>query len=280
MLIRMVSFFIVGIVIGTTFPNIGYSAESVQNRFSVFFGLNSFLCLLSIGTMPSLMAERDVVRFERSNGAYRVEAFVIAQLLASIPWIFILSVLPSMTSYWIIGFQIDAGKFFEFLCTLFFMILAAESLTLVMVLIAPVFVVGVALALSVYGYFMQVEGFLIPPNKLPTFWRYLGYYISFLSYVYSSWSKNEFIGLTINSFIYCEGVSFRPGQDPLNPVCFPPTTGCNGQSSGEQVLMYYGFTEWSKWWDVGIIALFALGFRTIYYLLLKLVYRPKKHARG
>mmetsp|Transcript_14302 Transcript_14302/g.23624 ORF Transcript_14302/g.23624 Transcript_14302/m.23624 type:complete len:813 (-) Transcript_14302:454-2892(-) len=261
MLIRCVSFGIVGIVLGTSFLQSPNDQQGVNNRMSVFFGVSSFLTLLAIGVMPSLIAERDVVKFERSNGAYRVEAFVMSQLLASLPWLILMAVISSVTLYWIVGLNPTAPNFFTFMFVMLGLLITAESIVLIVILISPFFIIAVSLYMNVSGYFFMQMGFLIPPNQMQVFWLYVGYYVSASTYAYNAWLKNEFLNRIWDTAYYCQLLS-------------PPGTPCV-TSTGIEILSSMGIPGWSLWIDVLILYLQALAYRVIYYVLLKIPFAPK-----
>jgi hypothetical protein len=94
------------------------------------------------------------------------------------PLVFI-SILFSSIAYWLSNCRPTAEAFFVWIMWLFLDLVAAESLVVLMSSIFPNFVVSLALTAFANGLWMSVGGFLVPPNMLNVFWRYLFHYIDY-----------------------------------------------------------------------------------------------------
>lgn len=143
---------------------------------------------------------------------------------------------------------------------LFLDLLAAESLVVLMSSLFPNFVVSLALTAFANGLWMSVNGFMVPPQILNVFWRYVFHYIDYQSYVFQGMMVNEFEDRSYSCGAGCNCMY----QTELAPQC---------RVAGTAVLDQYGFKtgRTGKWVGIliGIIVVYrALG-------LLVLVVRKK-----
>jgi hypothetical protein len=91
----------------------------------------------------------------------------------------LISVLFSVIAYWLSNFRPTAVAFFTWIMWLFLDLVAAESLVVLVSSIFPNFVVSLALTAFANGLWMSVGGFLVQPNILNVFWRYVFHYIDY-----------------------------------------------------------------------------------------------------
>jgi ABC-type multidrug transport system permease subunit len=71
------------------------------------------------------------------NGLYSPAAFLLANFLIGLPFLFLIDVVYSVISYWLCGFQPTAEAFFTWIMWLFLDLIAAESLVVLVTSILP-----------------------------------------------------------------------------------------------------------------------------------------------
>ena len=98
----------------------------------------------------------------------------------------------SIVAYWLSNFRPSAEAFFTWVMWLFLDLIAAESLVVLISSLIPIFVVALAGTAFVNGLWMCTGGFLVPPQTLNPFWRYVFHYIDYQSYVFQGMMVNEF----------------------------------------------------------------------------------------
>ena len=110
---------------------------------------------------------------------------------------------------------------------------------------------------------MCTGGFLVPPQQLNVFWRYVFHYIDYQSYVFQGMMTNEFGHRDYS----CPNT---PGTDVCS--CSYTATKVDGQCmiSGVAVLDSYGYKtgETGKW--VGFLIIIVVGYRLLGWLVLHL----------
>ncbi|KAK7252301.1 hypothetical protein RIF29_36147 [Crotalaria pallida] len=197
--LRLGGFITVAIAMGTIFYDISSSNISIQGRGSLLTFFMSFLTFMTLvaGFSP-LLEEMKVFERERSNGHYGVTAFLIGNILSSVPYMLMISVIPGGIAYYLCGLHKGLEPFTYFTCLLFAIGIWVESLMLVVGSISPDYITGMFIAGGIEGVMILVGGFYRLPNDLPKpLWKYPMYYISFLKYAFQGSFKNEFDGLTL-----------------------------------------------------------------------------------
>jgi ABC-type multidrug transport system permease subunit len=82
---------------------------------------------MSVAGIPAFLEERQVFVRERMNGLYGPGAYVLANSIVTLPYLFFCVLLFSVICYWSIGLNPGAEQFFRFLAVLFLAVYAAES---------------------------------------------------------------------------------------------------------------------------------------------------------
>lgn len=98
----------------------------------------------------------------------------------------------SSISYWLTNFQPTAQAFFTWVLWVFLDLLAAESLVVLLSSLFPSFVIALALIAFANGLWMCVNGFMVPPDELNVFYKYVFHYWDYQKYVFENMMVNEF----------------------------------------------------------------------------------------
>jgi len=108
-----------------------------------------------------------------------------------------------------------ADAFMNYFAILFFNLVAAEALVVLISSIIPIFVVALALTAFANGLWMSVGGFLVTPTALNVFWKYTFYQIDYQRYAFSALVINQMSGsiYTCGTSCECQFVT------SLAPVC-------------------------------------------------------------
>lgn len=132
---------------------------------------------MSVSGIPAFLEERNVFVRERANGLYQPGAYLLANTIVSIPFLFICTLIYTLIAYWAIGLHPGGAQFFKFLVYLFLGVFAAESQSLLLAAAVPIFVAALALASFANGLWMVVQGYFIRATSLPRFWYYTFHFI-------------------------------------------------------------------------------------------------------
>ena len=134
---------------------------------------------MAVAYVPSFLEDLSTFQKERANGLYGPTSFMVSNFLIGLPYLFLIDVLFSVISYWLINLRPTATAFFTWLLWLFLDLLAAESLVVLVSAVFPNFVISLALTAFANGLWMSVGGFLVTPSILNVFWRYVFHYIDY-----------------------------------------------------------------------------------------------------
>lgn len=139
---------------------------------------------------------------------------------------------------------------------LFFDLLAAEAIVVLVVSIIPNFVIGLIVVATLNVLWITTAGAMVSPDKLNAFYKYGFYYWNFQNYVFQGMIVSQFDGETYGcgSGCYCK-------YEPM------PTSQCH--IAGETVLNQFGYKTGDQKQNIGIVILIILGHRLASWAVLK-----------
>ncbi|CAF1270390.1 unnamed protein product [Rotaria sordida] len=193
----LVQTIIMAILIGTVYLRIGNTQKSIVRREPALF-----FCAVNQGIFGALMVinsfpvERALTLRERASGTYYASAYFMAKIIAETLIQIPVPIIFSCALYFLIGFQLTAGKFFLFTFFMLLCSLAATSLALLISAICKTTDMSVTvlpLALEVSRLF---GGFFLAPSRLPKYFAWLDA-LSYVKYTFVGLALNELQGLTL-----------------------------------------------------------------------------------
>ncbi|GAA6011592.1 hypothetical protein JCM11491_004698 [Sporobolomyces phaffii] len=258
--IRLAMYCGMGLLLATIWIHLGYSADKINDRLSVSFFAVAFLGFMSVAGIPSFLEERSVFVRERRNGLYGSGVYVLAQSMVSIPFLFLCSLVFALIIYWSIGMNPGATHFFRFLVYLFLALYTAESQSLLVAAIFPLFVAALAIASFANGLWMCNMGYFIRTTSLPRFWFYLVHWIDYQTYSFNLLVKNDFAGRVLECPIVA-GACSCPIPSSLTPA--------QCALAGDDVVRNLNISG-SEGMSVGLLILICVVFRVLFYVGLRL----------
>ncbi|PGH11181.1 hypothetical protein AJ79_05023 [Helicocarpus griseus UAMH5409] len=247
--VRIIMYLGLAILVGTVWLRLGSGQENIQPFITALFFSSAFMSFMAVAYVPAFLEDRATFIKERANGLYGPLSFVISNFIIGIPFLFFITILFALVSFWLVNYQNTATGFFTFVMWLFLDLLAAESLVVLVSSIFPNFVIALALTAFANGLWMCVGGFMVSPTVLNVFWRYVFHYIDYQAYVFQGMMVNEFATRT---FDCAEGCQCMYASE-LAPQC---------KIAGTGVLHEFGYAtgRTGKWAGilVGIIAVYRL----------------------
>ena len=97
----------------------------------------------------------------------------------------LISVIFTMITYWLTGFRNSADAVFTFIMWLFFDLVAAESMVVLLSSLLPNGVIALVFVAFANGLWMAVNGFLVPMTVLNVFYKYVLHYIDYQAVVFT-----------------------------------------------------------------------------------------------
>lgn len=148
---------------------------------------------MSVAGIAGFLEERLLFIREYSNGSYSVISYVLANTIVMIPFIFVITFFFTIILYPSAGLNDDPKRATIFGIFMFVLLLVAESMTLFISSVLPIFVAALAITSFMNGFFMILEGFFIRYDNLPKFWIW-GHYWAYHKYGFEGMSRNDFDG--------------------------------------------------------------------------------------
>ncbi|OCK75191.1 putative ATP-binding cassette transporter [Lepidopterella palustris CBS 459.81] len=255
--IRVIMYLGLAILMGTVFLRLKSNQEYIQPFInSIFFG-SAFISFMAVAYVPAFLEDRATFAKERANGLVGPFAFVISNFIIGLPFLFLISALFSLVTYFLSNFRMNGNAFFMYTMWLFLDLLAAESLVVLVSAIFPVFVVSLAVTAFANGLWMCVDGFLVPMNILNPFWKYVFHYIDYQSYVFQGMMVNQFKASTYT----CD--STGSGYH----CSYPSDLNSEGKIDGKDVLSAFSISPGKENEWIGIMLAIIAVYRVFGYVV-------------
>ena len=258
--IRIAMYLGLAIMMGTVWLRLSPDQNNINSFTNAIFFGGAFMSFMAVAYIPAFLEDRSLFIKERYNGLYGPTSFMIANFIIGIPYLFLIAVLFSVIAYWLGNFQPTAEAFWTWVMWLFLDLLAAESLVVLISSLAPIFVIALAATAFANGLWMSVNGFMVQPETLNVFWRYVFHYIDYQAYVFRGMMVNEFGKRSYSCGSDCRCMY----SSELEDVC---------KIDGRAVLATYGYKTGDTGKYVGIMMGIIAGYRVLGWLVLYL----KKH---
>ncbi|KAG5665211.1 hypothetical protein KAF25_009336 [Fusarium avenaceum] len=255
--IRLAMYLGLAIMMGTVWVRLDPAQESIQPFINAIFFGSAFMSFMAVAYVPAFIEDRLQYVKEHHNGLYGATELIVSNFLIGIPYLFIISVLFSVISYWLSNFQPTAKAFFTWVMWLFLDLLAAESLVVLMTSMFPSFVISLALVAFANGLWMSVGGFMVPPTILNVFYKYVFHYWDYQKYVFEGMMVNEFSDRVYSCGEGCNCMY----KSSLADQC---------KIDGHAVLEQYGYSTGHMGRNVGIMVSIIAGYRLAAWVVLKL----------
>ena len=255
--------FIIAIVLGTLYLNLGKTSASAFSKGGLLFIALLFNAFQAFSELAGTMLGRAIVNKHKAYAFHRPSALWIGQILVDQAFAAVEIMMFSIIVYFMTGLVRDAGAFFTFYLlilsgniamTLFFRIIGCLS---------PDFDYAIKFAVVVITLFVTTSGYIIQYQSEKVWLRWI-YWVNVLGLIFSSLMQNEFQRIDMT----CTSDSLIPAgpeyTDINHQVCTlagskSGTTFVRGPDYIAQGFSYYPGDLWRNWGIVvGIIILFLI----------------------
>lgn len=256
---RIVMYLGLSIMMGTVWLRLSTSQSNIQLFINAIFFSGAFMSFMSVAYIPSFIEDLKNYEKDSKNGVYGPLEFMLSNFLIGMPYLFLITILFSVFSYFMINFKLSATSFWYYVLWLFLDLLAAESMTVLISTILPSFVLSLAMTALANGLWMSIGGFLVSKAELNVFWYYTFYWINYQRYVFQGMMFNEFTGRVYDcdASCHCLYVSELASQCKID---------------GDAVLESLGYGSAQKGLCIGMMFVMIFVFRFFAYAILKFKY--------
>lgn len=257
--IRVVMYLGLAILMGTVFLRFGSNQKYIQPYTNAIFFGGAFMSFMAVAYVPAFLEDRATFAMERANGLVGPLTFIVSNFIIGLPFLFIIALLFSIVTYFLIDFRQTASAFWIYQAWLFLDLVAAESLVFFVASVFPIFVVALAITAFANGLWMCVDGFLVPMNILNPFWKYVFHYIDYQAYVFQGMMVNQFKEGTYD----CDLV------DGKYSCQYPSKLNAQGKIDGAAILRTLKITLGQEGEWFGIMIAIIVVYRILGYLALR-----------
>ncbi|KAF0713779.1 Aste57867_4213 [Aphanomyces stellatus] len=184
--VRLVMYIFLSVMVGTMYLHSNKSLVE-DDLVNLLFFVQAFLVFMSVAVLPFFIEQRAVFARERANNALHVGAYVAANFGAALPGIFVIALVSAGIVTSLAGLHAVGA----FVLNLFLSLVVAESLMHVLGATSSHYILGIANAAGIFGMFMQVQGFMIPPPAMPSYWQW-AHTLAFHSYSFETFVHQQF----------------------------------------------------------------------------------------
>ncbi|KAK9311080.1 P-loop containing nucleoside triphosphate hydrolase protein [Lipomyces starkeyi] len=189
--VRIVMYLALAILMGTVWLRLQPNENTIQSYFNALFFGSAFMSFMAVAYIPAFLEDFSTFKKESRENMYGPASFLLANVIVGLPFLFLIVILFSVVDYWLTDFRSGGTAFFRFVMWLFFDLVVAESLVVLISSVVPVFVGALAITAFSNGLWMAVSGYLVQPNILNKFWYYTFYWINYQRYVFDGMIFNE-----------------------------------------------------------------------------------------
>ncbi|CAM4699230.1 broad substrate specificity ATP-binding cassette transporter ABCG2-like [Lepidochelys kempii] len=254
---------ILALIVGAIFFRVKLDQSGIQNRVGSLFFITTNQCFSSVSAIELFIKDKKLFVHQYTSGYYRVSAYFFALLIGDLlPMRTVPVILFSCISYWMIGYQAVAGRFFFFILTLVLVSYTATAMSLAISAGMNVVAIANLLITLCFVFMLLFSGLLV---NLPSVMGWLNWlkYFSIPRYGLTALQVNEFRDL-----YFC-------GEKPQNITassgdaadCSPNATQFGKTCYGETYLLSQGIasTNWAMWENIVALGCMATIFLLIAY---------------
>uniref|UniRef100_A0A7S2SAY3 ABC transporter domain-containing protein n=1 Tax=Mucochytrium quahogii TaxID=96639 RepID=A0A7S2SAY3_9STRA len=193
---ELIQYIFCGLFIGLMYARFPSSLDDgvFDRQSAIFFVLTTLAFIPSFTVVTVFGEESPLMKREVNSGMYKTASTFIAKLLTTWPFEIFLSLIFSVSCYFICGFKMDAGSFFVFYLITSIFLLISETIGYMCAVVTPEPTIGVLLLSLVMIVCLALGGFLVSHSKVYYEWFEN---INFFVFALTAMTLNEFEGLTL-----------------------------------------------------------------------------------
>ncbi|KAI4305246.1 hypothetical protein L6164_028623 [Bauhinia variegata] len=173
------------LIVGTVFWDMGSKRGSAQELVVVMGALYAACLFLGVNNassvQPIVSIERTVFYREKAAGMYSPIPYAAAQGLVEIPYVFAQTIIFGVITYFMVNFELTAGKFFLYLAFMFLTFTYFTFYGMMAVGLTPNLHLAAVISSAFYSLWNLLSGFLVYKPFIPKWWIWF-YYLCLVSW--------------------------------------------------------------------------------------------------
>ncbi|KAI8354605.1 ABC-2 type transporter-domain-containing protein [Choanephora cucurbitarum] len=261
-----------GLIMASCFFMMPLDATGAFSRGGAFLFSLLFNALIAQSELAAFMQGRRVLEKHKHYALYHPSAFYLATVVADIPLAVIQVLIFEICVYFMMGLQLEAGRFFTFMLILVVTNLCMNGFFRFWGSVSPTFFTASQLSSIFLIACLIYCGYQIPYKQMHP-WLFWIYWINPLAYGYKALISNEMRNLQFS----CEGASGIPYgpsyTDQQYRSCILPGAepGASYVTGDAYLAEVYGYYVWQRWINFVAVLLFFIFFTAVTALAMEYV---------
>ncbi|KAI4918459.1 hypothetical protein J4E90_002843 [Alternaria incomplexa] len=109
--IRIAMYLGLAIMMGTVWLRLSPTQSNIQAFTNAIFFGGAFMSFMAVAYIPAYLEDLAIYSKERANGLYGPTAFMLSNFVVGVPYLFLITILFSVVSYWLGNFRPGADGF-------------------------------------------------------------------------------------------------------------------------------------------------------------------------
>ncbi|ORZ21210.1 ABC-2 type transporter-domain-containing protein [Absidia repens] len=258
-----------GLITASCFFMLPTTGSGAFSRGGALFFAVLFNAFISQSELVRFLMGRPILEKHKHYAMYRPSAYYLSQVVLDIPYALVQVLLFEICTYFMMGLNLSAGRFFTFFILLFFVNMTMNGFFRFFGAVFGSFFVSTQISGVMLIALVTYTGYVIPYDKMHP-WLFWIYWINPITYGYKTLLINEMKGQQYS----CEGpgnaVPYGPGYDDWNYKTCTMQGGTPGQNyvMGDSYLKNYLSYEPSHMWAPDFVA--VIGFFLLFTALTAL----------
>lgn len=241
--IRVILAVLCGSILGTLFLHAKKDRKGVQQRQGFVSFTLAFIVFTAIDSLPIFLKERQVFIRETSRGAYRTSSYVLAKPIVMLPFLLLVAVIYTSTSYFLVGMVMNVNAILLYVLMLFLTFCVADAFVAFIASLVPDMSAGQPAVSSICAFFYLFSGLYILRSAIPKYWIWF-HYLSIFKYPYEAIMHTEFMA-------------------QKNVIWY------NNMDSSRVLSVVFSLGKVHVWACIVSMVCFAVGYRLLFYISLR-----------
>ncbi|CAO3627721.1 unnamed protein product [Mucor fragilis] len=272
LLIRYIDVIAKGLITASIFYMMPLTVEGLFSRAGAYIFIVFFNAVVAQAELPAFMESSRVLEKHKHFAMYRPSAFYVAQVIADIPLSVLQAILFELCCYFIMGFVLDAGRFFSFFINLVAITMCMNSFFRFWGAVCPNFYTASQISSIIFTAFIIYVGYQLPyPYMHP--WLMWIYWINPLAYSFKALIGTELTGARFS----CAGINavpFGPSYtEQAYRSCILPGAepGASFVLGDSYLAQYYAFYTSQNWINFLAVVLLFVFFSILAALAMEFI---------